>query len=374
MTQHAASGSAGVGRDTPPTVEIAGLSKAYGPTTILRDFDLSVPRGTFLSLLGPSGSGKSTLLRAIAGLEPISGGRVVLDGRVVDDPGRGLFVPPKDRNLGFVFQNYALWPHMTVLDHTLFPLRQKGAGGTRTQRERQAREAIDIVGLRGFEQRFPVELSGGQQQRVSLARAIVARPRLVLLDEPLSNLDTGLRRRLRDEIARTHKVTGATYIYVTHDQEEALALSDLVAVLHEGVLLQLASPAGLFAGPENTIVAEFIGYENVIRSPDPQIWAEALGRSPRARNTPSSAIVFRASDIALVPSDRHTLRLGDFTVTEDVEDGRVHVVPLGLGQTAVRAAVDWPILRQKGGSGRLSAGEKASVWIDPQRIVATRAA
>lgn len=214
-----------------------------------------------MTFLGPSGSGKTTLLNAIAGFEPITSGTILVNGV---DMSR---TPSYKRDLGMVFQNYALFPHMTALDNVAFPLKQRKLSSA--EATKQAREALEQVGLAGFENRLPKELSGGQQQRVAVARAIVYRPSVLLMDEPLGALDKRLREQVQTEIARLHRELGLTFIYVTHDQDEALALSDRIAIFNEGKIQQVGTPAEIYEKPETHFVAQFLGestfFDGVVR-------------------------------------------------------------------------------------------------------------
>ncbi|MFD1790488.1 ABC transporter ATP-binding protein [Ochrobactrum teleogrylli] len=237
-------------------VETAGLSLAYGPATILNDISLTLPKGQTLALLGPSGCGKTTLLRLIAGLLAPTKGSVTINGVTVADAASRSFVPPEKRHLGMVFQDYALWPHMTVFGNVSFPLEMRGIN--RADREKRVTAALDRVGLTGFGNRSISDMSGGQQQRVAIARAIVAEPGLVLFDEPLSNLDRELRENMVTEIGQLVSNLGLTAIYVTHDQSEAFSLADQVAVMRGGVIEQLNAPELLVAQPKSPEVADFL--------------------------------------------------------------------------------------------------------------------
>ncbi|MFT4191334.1 MAG: ABC transporter ATP-binding protein [Comamonas sp.] len=231
------------------------VSKAYGEATALHSTQLSVQRGEFLSLLGPSGSGKSTILNIIAGAIAPSTGRILLDGRDVST------VPPRERQLGMVFQNYALLPHLDVYDNVAFPLRIRGVGADEIRKK--VGNALERVGLTGYEKRKPREMSGGQQQRVGIARCIVYSPSVILMDEPLGALDKKLRDQLQGEIKRLHRDLGTTLVYVTHDQEEALNLSDRVCLMNGGRIAQLGTPDELYFEPRSTFVADFVGESNL---------------------------------------------------------------------------------------------------------------
>src|SRR5438105_14318174 len=222
----------------------------------LSELTVTVPRGEFVALLGPSGCGKTTALNCIAGLLPLSSGSIWLDELRID------VLPSEQRGFGMVFQNYALFPHMTLRRNVGFGLRMRGVATA--QAERRVTRALELVQLTGHEDKLPGQLSGGQQQRVALARAIVIEPPLVLMDEPLSNLDAKLRLEMRAEIRRIHALVGSTTIYVTHDQDEALSLADRIVVLRDGVVRQVGTPAELFARPAHRDVAEFMGFRNTL--------------------------------------------------------------------------------------------------------------
>ena len=236
-------------------VEFERVSKTFdGRTLVVRDLDLQIRKGEFLTLLGPSGSGKTTCLMMLAGFETPTAGVIRIGGRAVQQ------VPPRRRGIGMVFQNYALFPHMTVGENLAFPLEVRGIAPER--RRERVRRVLQLVRLEGLEQRRPGQLSGGQQQRVAIARALVFEPELVLMDEPLGALDRRLREELQYEIRRIHRDLGVTVLYVTHDQQEALVMSDRVAVFQAGRIEQIASPEGLYEEPERSFVARFIGENN----------------------------------------------------------------------------------------------------------------
>ncbi|MGI2034840.1 ABC transporter ATP-binding protein [Rhizobium panacihumi] len=237
-------------------VSTAGLELHYGATPVLKGIDIALGQGKTLALLGPSGCGKTTLLRLVAGLLAPSKGSVSIAGQIVADAASGAFAPPEKRNLGMVFQDYALWPHMTVGGNVAFPLEMRGLG--RAERDRRTMRALERVGLSAYADRRPSDLSGGQQQRVAIARAIVAEPQLILFDEPLSNLDRELRENMVGELVELIASLGLTAIYVTHDHSEALTLADQVAVMRGGLVEQLASPDALIATPATPEVADFL--------------------------------------------------------------------------------------------------------------------
>jgi len=231
------------------------LTLAYGDTVAVADLDLDIRRGELIALLGPSGCGKTTTMRAIAGLLPVKSGRVRLDGADI------THVSPNKRAVGLVFQSYALFPHLSVYENVAFGLRLKGMRGA--DLDARVQQGITSVGLSNFANRRPGELSGGQQQRVALARSMVMEPKVLLLDEPLSNLDARLRLEMRTELQRVQKETGVTMIFVTHDQAEALALADRIVVMKRGAIEQIGSPQDIYNRPQSSFVADFVGFENV---------------------------------------------------------------------------------------------------------------
>ena len=243
-------------------VELDHLSKNFGEELAVNDVSVSVRQGEFVTLLGPSGCGKTTTLRCIAGLERPDAGEIRIGGDVVAAPERGIYLNPEQRNIGMVFQSYAVWPHMTVFDNVAYGLRVRHAPSG-VIKERTMR-ALELVGLAPLAERYATKLSGGQRQRVALARAIVYEPRVVLFDEPLSNLDAKLREQMRIELVRLQHEVGITSIYVTHDQAEALVMSDRVVVMNNGVIQQIGDPQTIYAQPANAFVANFIGVANLL--------------------------------------------------------------------------------------------------------------
>jgi putative spermidine/putrescine transport system ATP-binding protein len=236
---------------------LEGLGKSYGAVTAVEGLDLAVERGEFVSLLGPSGCGKTTTLQMIAGFVPVDRGRILLDGRDL------AAVAPNKRGLGIVFQSYALFPHMTVAENIAFGLEMRGVG--RAERETRTLEAMELVGLKGFAQRYPRRMSGGQQQRVALARALVIKPALLLLDEPLSNLDAKLREEMQGELRQIQRSIGTTTILVTHDQHEAMALSDRIVLMNQGRVEQIGAPDVVYSRPRSAFVANFLGKTNMLK-------------------------------------------------------------------------------------------------------------
>ena len=283
-------------------VEVRGVSLAYGATRVLHDVNVTVEPGEFFALLGPSGSGKSTLLRLIAGFNQAQSGQVLIGG---EDLSR---VPPWKRDIGMVFQNYALWPHMTVAQNVAFGLEERRLA--RDVVRAKVLAALDLVGLREFAERRPGQLSGGQQQRVALARTIAIEPKVLLLDEPLSNLDAKLRVYMRAELLALQRKLGITTIFVTHDQEEALSISDRVAVLDRGVIQQIGTPMELYDHPANRFIADFVGTINLLpgrvrRAADGvHFESEVLGALKLASGASEgqAAIAVRPHALMLVPA------------------------------------------------------------------------
>ncbi|WP_413207476.1 ABC transporter ATP-binding protein [Rhodospirillum sp. A1_3_36] len=320
------------GRATP--VLMQGICQTFGQTQVLKSLSLEVSAGETVALLGPSGCGKTTLLRLVAGLARPTGGRILIGNTTVVDAEGGAFVPPEGRKIGMVFQDYALWPHMSVARNVAFPLEMRGIG--KSERESRVVEALELVGLAGLGDRAPGTLSGGQQQRVALARAIVARPPVILFDEPLSNLDRELRESLVVDIAALLRRLGMTALYVTHDHGEAFAIADRVAILRQGDLLQVAAPEDLVSRPATVDVASFLKL-GVILDGQVEDGALVLGSQRRLRppqgflNGDRSGQLFlpRSALTAAAPQDgvlaavaRHSAFRGDgYSVQLELEEG-----------------------------------------------------
>jgi len=244
-------------------VEVQGLVKLFGTDRAVDDVSFSVPKGRFLTLLGPSGCGKTTTLMSIAGLHSVDAGRISVGGTVYTAPAEGQFMPPERRDIGMVFQSYAIWPHMTVAQNVAYPLEIRKID--RAEIDQRVHEVLHLVGLGTMADKLATQLSGGQQQRAALARAIVSRPRLLLFDEPLSNLDLKLREQMRLELKRIQHEVGITSIYVTHDQAEALVMSDEIIVMSKGRIQQKGGPREIYAQPVNAYVSNFIGVANLLK-------------------------------------------------------------------------------------------------------------
>src|SRR5919109_1001538 len=250
-------------------ISIRGLQKTFpashGRVDALKGISLEVGEGEFCVLLGPSGCGKTTTLRCVAGLERPDSGEIEIAGQLVNAPARRVYVPTERRDLGMVFQSYAIWPHMNVFQNVAFPLTQGHKRFPKAEVGKKVRAALKRVQLDGLEDRPATDLSGGQQQRVAMARAMVTEPKILLMDEPLSNLDARLREQMRVELRKITKSIGVTTLYVTHDQSKALSLGDRVCVMNAGEILQIASPTEVYARPANLFVAQFVGEMNFVK-------------------------------------------------------------------------------------------------------------
>lgn len=243
-------------------VAIESITKVFDETVAVENFSAHILDGEFVTLLGPSGCGKTTTLRMIAGFIQPTEGRISIGGQLMSDPGRSMFVPPEKRNIGMVFQSYAVWPHMTIIDNVAYPLKIQKV--SKAERYKQVEEVLSLVRLEGMGKRYPSQLSGGQQQRVALARALIMRPQVMLLDEPLSNLDAKLREEMRFEIKELQIKTGVTIVYVTHDQAEAMAMSDRIVVMNRGKIHQIGNSEEIYRKPADQFVADFVGLINLI--------------------------------------------------------------------------------------------------------------
>ncbi|MFN7904686.1 MAG: ABC transporter ATP-binding protein [Pseudobdellovibrionaceae bacterium] len=237
-------------------IQFNNVSKKFGTTSVVKNLNFKIEDGEFVSFLGPSGCGKTTTLRMIAGLETNSDGQITLDGEVFSDAEKNIFIPPENRNIGMVFQSYAIWPHMNVFENVAFPLKMKKIKTDQIRDE--VGKILTVVGLDNLAKRMPDQLSGGQQQRVALARGLVMKPRVLLLDEPLSNLDTKLREKMRRDIRKLQKDFSLTAVYVTHDQKEAETMSDRIVVMNHGVIEQIGTFQELQSNPKSEFVKDFL--------------------------------------------------------------------------------------------------------------------
>ncbi|MBB4171575.1 ABC transporter ATP-binding protein [Rhizobium sp. BK068] len=328
-----------------PALECLSLSKSLGGKPVLRSLDLSVQQGEVVALVGASGSGKSTLLRSIAGLVTPDNGSIRIQGDTVWT--RDSAVAPEDRNLGLVFQDYALWPHMTVRKNLSFGLEVRRL--PRSEIAGRVDHALDITQLGPLAERRPSELSGGQQQRVAIARCLAMRPRLLLLDEPLSNLDAALRDDLRTEMMRLIRLEGITALYVTHDQVEAMAVSDRLAVMDSGSIVQFAAPQDIYAAPANAFVARFLGGFSLIRGTAREL-RFAVGNNGAILNHSSPGHNGSAMLVVRPEDGRPATDYPDNNLTGEVLDsafhGRCWRLQVRVGGDVVR--IDWPRREQPG--------------------------
>jgi iron(III) transport system ATP-binding protein len=313
-------------------IEVEGLSKSFVANgqgiAAVAGIGFEIKAGEMATLLGPSGCGKTTTLRCLAGLERPDGGRIGIGGRTVVDVEAGVYVPPRRRNLGMVFQSYAIWPHMTVLENVAYALEGRGIG--KAERKRLAMEALALVQLAGFAERPAPRLSGGQQQRVAIARALVGRPQALLFDEPLSNLDARLRIEMRNELRRIQSQSGLTSIYVTHDQAEALAISDLIIVMKDGRIVERGRPVDIYRHPRHVFTAQFLGATNLIAGTVAEVDAAAgrlavttalgriLGIDPTRTLAPGAKVA-----VSIRPEDLSTLATAAAAGVVNTIEGRM---------------------------------------------------
>jgi len=296
----------------PPVLEFRAVIKRFGTVNAVDGVNFAVQRGEIFTLLGPSGCGKTTTLRLVAGLEEPDDGEIYIDGKIVAAPQRGLFLPPEKRQLGMVFQSYAIWPHLTVFENVAFPLRVRRESADLIRQ--RVDHALESVGLDGFADRGATQLSGGQQQRVALARALVYEPAVLLLDEPLSNLDAKLREQMRFELRALQRKLTLTILYVTHDQTEAMTLSDRIAVVNRGRFEQVGSPEEVYEKPATTFAGEFLGrtvtLDGALRKPVGGQWIELAGGGRLAVSAYSTdslrdgapvRLIARPEDIEILP-------------------------------------------------------------------------
>ena len=308
-------------------LQLEGITKVYGRARAVDSSSLQIKKGEVFTLLGPSGCGKTTTLRMVAGLERLDEGRILYKGTTVADPANRIFVPPHKRNMGMVFQSYAIWPHMTVMENVGYPLRLRGVGGS--QLRDQVAKVLELVGMSAMIDRPAPMLSGGQQQRVAICRAVVYEPDLLLLDEPFSNLDAKLRNQMRVEVKLLQRRLGITVLFVTHDQIEALTLSDRIAVMSEGHIEQVGSPSEMYDNPATPFVRDFLGQTGVLTG---KLSAGSGGRI-------GFAMTDGAAKGAVLYSKKHTLK----EVTQDadaflsIRPEDIQVLPMGEGGLAENA-------------------------------------
>ena len=344
------------------TITIKNLTKRFNNVIAVNDVSLIIEPGTFLTLLGPSGCGKTTLLRCIAGLEDPDGGEIYIGDKLIFSYPRGISLPPGKRDLGLVFQNYALWPHMKVDKNITFALEIQKM--PKVEMEKRVKESLKEVQMEGYEDRFPREMSGGQQQRIALARMLAYRPKVFLMDEPLSNLDARLRMDMRAELKRLHHISGATTVYVTHDQVEALTMSTNIAVMKEGVLQQFDTPDKIYHFPANLFVADFIGnpkvnlLDGVVNGKNTVDFGKFKVTIDTFDTTGKVVVGIRPEDIAISPQP----------VPSAVEFSAYSVLPSGADSTIVARLGDIELTIKVMGISKIKMDEKIWLTFDPQTL------
>jgi spermidine/putrescine ABC transporter ATP-binding subunit len=330
-------------------LSLQGLERRFGDVVAVQDLSLDIAAGEFVTLLGASGSGKTTTLLMIAGFQTPTRGSIVLDGKPVTN------LPPHQRNMGMVFQSYALFPHKTVFENIAFPLRRRKL--PRKEIAARVREALDLVHLGHTASRYPRELSGGQQQRIAVARATVYRPRLLLMDEPLSALDKNLREELQGEVRRIHRDLGTTVVYVTHDQDEALALSDRIVLMRDGSVEQDGPPDDVYRRPRTTYAAGFLGEINMLR-----------GRLTATGPDGHAAVrLHHGADVAGTLADAGALKAGDDVAVAVRPEDLQLVEPGAPGSVRVAIEETAYLGRSVRCVGKFETGERCTLWVEPQR-------
>ena len=317
-------------------IKIDKVSKSFGKVTVLKEFDSVFRDGEFITFLGPSGCGKTTMLRIIAGFEKPTTGSVSIDGKVVSS--KDVFVPPEKRGIGMVFQSYAVWPHMNVFDNVAYPLKIQKV--PKDEIKTRVEKVLETVHLKQYADRVPAQLSGGQQQRVALGRALVAEPKLLLLDEPLSNLDAKLRESMRYEIKEIQKKLHITVVYVTHDQIEAMTMSDRVFIINRGIVQQVGTPLEIYRHPANQFVADFVGKVNFVKGTAERGIVRLKGidqsLSYNGPLTGDVIVAIRPENIQLTEAEGHLRgKLASMFYLGDVNDCRVDI-----GNTELRVTAD----------------------------------
>lgn len=346
--------------DTP--IRINNLTKKFGKVVALNNVSLVIEPGTFLTLLGPSGCGKTTLLRCIAGLEDPDDGEIYLGDKLVYSHQKGISVPPGQRDLGLVFQNYALWPHMKVDKNITFALEIQKM--PKEEMEKRVKEVLREVQMEGYEDRYPREMSGGQQQRIALARMLAYRPKVFLMDEPLSNLDARLRMDMRSEIKRLHHIAGATTIYVTHDQVEALTMSTNIAVMKDGVIQQFDTPDKVYHFPANLFVADFIGNPKV----------NLLDGEIDGRNLVDlgdfniNVNTYNATGKVVVGIRPEDISISTNPIPDAIEFSAYSVLPSGADSTIIARRGDIELTIRVMGISKIKMDEKIWLSFDPQTL------
>lgn len=344
------------------TITIRNLTKRFGKVVALDHVNLEIEPGTFLTLLGPSGCGKTTLLRCVAGLEDPDGGEIYIGDKLVFSYDKGIVVPPGKHDVGLVFQNYALWPHMKVDKNITFGLEIQKLD--KEEMKKRVKDSLAEVKMQGYEDRYPREMSGGQQQRIALARMLAYRPKVFLLDEPLSNLDARLRMDMRSELKRLHHISGATTIYVTHDQIEALTMSTNIAVMKEGVIQQVNTPDIIYHYPANLFVADFIGNPKVnlldgVMCGKNEVDMGSFKLAVDNKNVSERVVVtVRPEDIAISPQ----------SVPGAVEFSAYSVLPSGADSTIIARRGDLELTIRVMGISTIQMDEKIWLVFNPQTL------
>ncbi len=344
------------------TITIRNLSKHFGKVAAVNNVSLEIEAGAFLTLLGPSGCGTTTLLRCVAGLEDPDGGEIYIGDKLIFSHAKGISLPSGKRDLGLVFQNYALWPHMKVYKNMTFALEIQKL--PKEEMDQRVKESLAEVKMEGFEDRYPREMSGGQQQRIALARMLAYRPKVFLMDEPLSNLDARLRIDMRTELKRLHHVSGATTIYVTHDQVEALTMSSCIAVMKEGVIQQVDTPDVIYHYPANLFVADFIGSPKV-NLLDGVVTGKGcvdVGKFKVALDTHDAqgevVLAVRPEDIVISSKP----------APEAMEFSAYSVLPSGADSTIVARLGDTELTVREPGISKIKMDEKIWLQFNPQAL------
>lgn len=344
-------------------VQLSGVTKSYGggDMAAVADLSIDIGDGQFVTLLGPSGCGKTTTLRLIAGYMAPDAGTISVDGKLMSS--KDTLVLPEHRGMGMVFQNYAVWPHKTVYENVVFGLKVRKVPAAKASE--LVDNALALVNLSGYEKRLPNQLSGGQQQRVALARSLVVEPDILLLDEPLSNLDAKLRERMRGELKQLQRRTGITFIYVTHDQAEALALSDKIAVIHAGRLQQYGAPRVVYSRPANRIVADFMGNVNLLPGEVTGVAEVLIAGVLRARVVSADGLALGSQvDVAVRPESVMLTPAADGATRAEITDytflGNINEYHVRLVNQVLRV--------QTNATQRFAVGETVGISVDPETI------
>lgn len=344
------------------TITIKNLTKKFGNVIAVNNVSFTIDAGSFLTLLGPSGCGKTTLLRSISGLEDPDDGEIYIGDKLVFSKSKGISVAPGQRELGLVFQNYALWPHMTVYKNMTFALEMQKM--SKEDMDKRVKEALAEVQMSGFENRYPREMSGGQQQRIALARMLAYRPKVFLMDEPLSNLDARLRMDMRTELKRLHHVAGATTVYVTHDQLEAMTMSTKIAVMKDGIVQQMDTPDKIYHYPANLFVADFIGNPKV-NLMDGRVKAENIVDVGKF-NVPVLTHGMTGDVVVGIRPEDITISLAESP--DAVEFQAYSVLPTGADTTIIATHGDAELTVKEMGVSKIQMDQKIWLKFNPETI------